>query len=286
MNFSINLLSYSKIKSMTLYGSPLMLYSLLGIITTYCGRILLYKYSSLVSLGVYSFFLTLVIQINGLWSNFNRAWTPEIFSQFADAKDKAIENIKNIFFIACFSYLSLISIIVILGKIFLFKLIFNEKYFLNIHIFYILLLAPLFTGIYTTAYPFYYYKKKTTKILYISLATSILNIIITYFFVKYYSQNGAALSWLLISILNSFIYLLSFRRSMEIPLTMINLTLFIGILMIFNIVILFKTHSHIFFSLICIAGAILFFKVGGLNKKKYIIIESLQKIKEKLNLTV
>lgn len=275
-------ISQKTIKNMTSYGFPLMVYAVLGVIVTYFGRLLLDKYTNLTTLGVYNFFLMLTLQINGLWGSFNRAWAPEIFSKFLENEKRTIENVQSMVFLLSFFYLVIVAFLIIFGELFLFKLIFKEIYRSNIHLFYILLLFPLFTGIYTATYPLYYYNKTTTKIiLFISLLISGVNIFLTIFMVKFFSENGAAISLFLIAIFTALIYLLSFKKMMVIPSKIINWTLLLSILMLFNVVILLKTSSSFLFFCFIILGVVLAYKIGNLFEKRYLLLNFIEGIKRK-----
>jgi len=278
---SFQIISPQIMKSITSYGFPLMLYSILGVVVIYFSRLLLDRYTDLATLGVYSFFLMLTLQINGLWSSFNRAWTPEIFSRFLENKEKVIENIKFMVFFSSFIYLLVIALFIIIGELFFFKLAFKEIYLSNIHLFYILLLAPLFNGIYTAAYPLYYYRNKTKLILFISLLLSVVNILLTLFMVRFFDSTGAAISFFTVAMLSPLIYLLSFKKIMQIPKEIIDWTLILSALMIFNIFILLKTSSLLLFLLITILGAVLAYKIGKLSKKRYLFFGLLKRVAEK-----
>jgi len=275
---SFQMASFQTTKNMTFYAFPLMLYSAFGIIVLYFSRLLLGRYTDLTTLGVYSFFLMLTLQANGLWSSFNRAWTPEIFTQFLEDKKKTMENVQFMAFFASFAYLLIFSLFIILGELFLFKLVLKEIYFSNISLFYILLLGPLFTGIYTAAYPLYYYKKRTRRVLFVSILINVVNISLTFFLVRLFSQTGAALSYFIISIVTVFGYLFAFQKIMQIPSKIIHWTFLLAVLMILNVVIFLKTSSTILFLMFIILGAVLAYKIGELDKKKYLVFDFVRNI--------
>jgi len=276
---SFQMVSFQITKNMTSYAFPLMLYSAFGITVLYFSRLLLGRYTDLTTLGVYSFFLMLTLQANGLWSSFNRAWTPEIFTQFLEDKKKAIENVQFMAFFASFAYLLFFSLFIILGELFLFKLALKEIYFSHRYLFYILLLGPLFTGIYTAVYPLYYYKHKTRRILFVSILINAANISLTFFLVRLFSQTGAALSYFIISIVTVFGYLFAFQKIMQIPPKIIHWTLLLSVLMLLNVAILLKTSSVILFLMVLIFGAVLAYKLGELGKKNYLVFDFIKSIK-------
>jgi len=279
---SFQVVSPQIMKNITSYGFPLMLYSFLGVIVVYFSRLLLDRYTDLATLGVYSFFLMLTLQVNGLWRSFNQAWTPEIFSKFLEDRKKAIENVKFMAFLNSFIYLLIIVLFIIFGELFLFKLIFKEAYLSNIYIFYILLLAPLFTGIYTAAFPLYYYENKTKRVLFTSFILSVINISLTFFMVRFFSLIGAVLAYFVVAMLSPLIYLLSFKKIMQIPKKIINWTLFLSVLMIINVGVLLKTSSSILFVIFIIVGAVLAYKIGNLFEKRHLFSNFLKEIKTKI----
>lgn len=277
---SFQVISPQIMKNITSYGFPLMFYSTLGVIVLYFGRILLDKYTDLATLGVYSFFLILTLHINGLWSSFNRAWTPEIFSKFSKDRKKIIEDVKFMAFFSSFIYLLILFLFIIIGEIFLFKSVFREIYLSNINLFYILLLVPLFTGIYTAGYPLYYYENKTRRILFISLLLSAINILLTLFMVRFFDATGAAISFLIVAMLSPLVYLLAFKKIMQIPKEIISWTLILSTLMIVSVGALLKTSSHFLFLTFIILGAILAYKIGNLSEKKNLFFNLLKDIKK------
>ncbi|MFH0791977.1 MAG: oligosaccharide flippase family protein [bacterium] len=271
------LLSYGGIsmavtKKITFYGFPLMLYAAFGVLISYFSRLLLGGYADLATLGIYSFFLMLTLQVNGFWGSFNRAWTPEVFSRFSEDKEKGISDVQFMIFFSSFIYLIGLAFLIIFGELFLFKLIFKEIYLRNTNLFYILLIGPLFTGIYTAAYPLYYYENKTKKILALSVILSLISILFSLILIKNFSQQGAAVSYFLISEIIAVVYILAFKKAMSIPKKIINWTIFLSVLMAIAVVVLLKTEMPFLLLLFVIFGAIAAFIFGDLRKKIYILL--------------
>ncbi|MCK4781636.1 oligosaccharide flippase family protein [Candidatus Parcubacteria bacterium] len=280
---SFRISSFEGVKNITSYAFPLMLHSSLVIIILYFSRILLDKYTDLVTLGVYSFFLLLVLQVNGLWSSFNRAWLPEVFSKLLDDKKKAIEKVNSMVFFLSFIYLLGFAFLIIIGELFLFKLILKEVYLTNIHLFYILLLGPLIGAISIALYPLYYYKNETKRILFISILLSGINITLTFFMIKFFRETGAAVSYFIMSSLAAFIYFFVFKNIMPISSKVINWTFFLSIIMAINAALLIKTSSSILFLIFIIISAVLAYKLGDLSKKKDLFFYFFKKITGKIN---
>ena len=271
----LSIVSRKLLKKILIYAVPLMLQTTIGIIMMYYGRLLLEHFTSLETFAIYSFFMLLTIQVNQLWSYFNKAWTPKIFSDLESNKNNDGNSVKNNIttaaFIFSFLYLIGIAILIILGKLFLFKLVFKDIYLTHLNILYILLIPPLFSGISIITYPLYYYKNKTHKILYTSLYVIVLNIILTFFLVKYFNEVGAAVSTFIIACFNLLFFIFTYKKLMQIPRQLIGWSITITLVMALNISLLILTNSYVLFTLITLAGAYLAFLKGKLSQKKYLL---------------
>lgn len=280
-NLSFKFLSAEILKSLLNYSLPMMLYVIFGIIVSYVGRILLDRYATLSVLGVYSFFLIITFQVNAIWATFNKAWTPEIFSMLKIDKKRALKSIEFAAFFASFIYLLFLAVFIIFKNLGLLTLFLKPIYILNIDIFYLLLIGPLFIGIYTATYPLYYYDKKTKIILLISIFLNIIDILLTFFMVKSFSQIGAALAYSISSALSMFVFLLAFRKTMEIPKEIIIFSIALFSVMASGTYIFLKTSSEMIFLAIIIIGAIFAYRYGQIYKKKYLLQELFKDVKNK-----
>jgi O-antigen/teichoic acid export membrane protein len=257
----------------------MMLYSTFGTIVMYIGRIFLDRQASLSTLGIYGFFLVITLQVNALWSTFNRAWTPEVFSKFKENRQKALSDIKTMTYFCSFLYLCFFCFFILISKTGILALLIKQEYLTNINIFFILLLGPLFTGIYTISYPLYYYEKKTKVVLLISIILNIADIFLTFFMVKYFNQIGAALSYFLFSAITVFVFALSFKKSMEISQEIITWPSVLFILMIISVFLFLKTSSDILFFAFLAISAFLAYRLGELGKNKHLISEVIKDFK-------
>jgi len=280
---SFKLISSKIIKKLTSYGIPLMIYGAIGIFIGYFSRILLDKYTTLEVVGIYGFFLIITSQVNGLWGSFNRAWTPEIFSKLLKDKEKTLADIEYATFFLSFAYLLIFFLLVVVGKTFLFRFIFKEIYLSNIYILYILLLAPLFTSVYTVCYPLYYYENKTKRIMFISLLISGINLLLTLFLVNYFGQTGAAVIYLMMSALTLFIYSFVFKKIARIPAKIINWSYLLVLMSSLSVLMLLMYKSSFLFLLPIILTIFMAYKMGNLYDKKYLLLDVFNIIKNKIN---
>ena len=280
-NLSANAFSFKIIKSLFNYAFPMMLYTVFGVVVMYAGRIFLNKYTNLSTLGLYSFFLLMILQVNALWATFNKAWTPEIFSELKNNREKALENVKLMAFLTSFVYLLFFAVFIIFKNIGLFNPFLKLIYLSNIYIFYLLLIGPLFTGIYTAAYPLYYYEKKTKIVLLISVALNIIDIFLAFFMVKYFNELGAALAFSISSALSTFAFLFAFQKTMKIPKEIIKFSVVLFLIMVFSSYVFLTTSSDILLFVIVVFSAILTYRYGQLYKKKYFLLSFLKNVKNK-----
>ena len=105
------------------YGLPLCAYSIMGVFSLYTSRLVIQKYMNLQSLGIYSFFLVLILQLNGLLTSFNKAWTPDVFSRITkiDENEFVFELSKLVLVIFLSIYILIIFFVNIFFFYFLFK---------------------------------------------------------------------------------------------------------------------------------------------------------------------
>lgn len=189
------------------YGAPLMLYGVLGIAVTYTQRLLVDHYADLTVLGVFAYFNGLIIQINGLWGGLNKAWTPEYFRLVEQDRPKALVLLRGMLATLLIAYPALLALYILLGEMFLNSLFFPAAYLDGIELFYVMLLAPWYTGIYSIAYPLYYHDLKTQRILAISGFLAVVNVAISVLLISTWGASGAAFSFLLLSLLTAWTYL-------------------------------------------------------------------------------
>ncbi|MFZ2784338.1 MAG: polysaccharide biosynthesis C-terminal domain-containing protein [Sediminibacterium sp.] len=246
------------------YGYPMMFYSIVGVISLYASRLFLQKNLSLESVGVFSFFLVIVYQFNGLFSSFNKAWTPEVYAKLENGGSK--DFLANSAFSIVFLYLTFLLLGALIGNFFIFDHIFRPEYLKQIHVFLILLTFPLFAGVYTVYYPLFYLENKTKDILVISIINSSANILLLYFFIQSFGVNGAAIGTVINSVLGLIVYLIYFRKIVNLSPKMIFWLSSLSFGAILLSVLVIHTKQLTFFYLILLSLMILTFKLGGLRK--------------------
>lgn len=194
-------------KRLFAYGFPLMLYALFGVGVAYTQRLLVNHYIDIVALGIYGFFTVIALQANGLWSAFNKAWTPEFFHLVEQDRAQAHNLLRGMLILVIAIYPLILAVYVMLAEAFLNELLIPHAYVQDVEILYLLLLGPLFTGIYSVAYPLYYHDLRTRRILNISIVLAVVNLLLSMVFIKTMGMLGASFSYALLAMLAAWVYL-------------------------------------------------------------------------------
>lgn len=202
-----NLIRAPEAREMARYGLSLMVYGVLGVAVAYTQRLVVDHYADVAVLGVFAFFNVIVLQVNGLWGALNKAWTPEFFALVDQDRDRALKLLQGMLALLCIAYPLGLAVIVAVGEVFGVTLVFPAAYAGRTEILWLLLLAPLFTGLYTITYPLYYYDLKPRRILAISLFLAVSNLALSVVFIRAWGTEGAAASFLLLAMVTAWIYL-------------------------------------------------------------------------------
>lgn len=192
------------------YGVPLMLYALLGVGVAYTQRLLVNHHIDIIALGIYGFFTVIALQVNGLWGAFNKAWTPEFFHLIDQDRARAHDLLRGMLVLVTAAYPLMLATYIVAAEAFLNQLLMPPAYVRHVEIFYLLLAAPLFTGIYSVAYPLYYYDLRTRRILYISIMLAIVNFLLSLVLIKTMGMMGASFSFVLLAMLAAWVYLTAY----------------------------------------------------------------------------
>jgi O-antigen/teichoic acid export membrane protein len=247
-----------------LYGAPLAMYSAMGVVTIYSSRLFINSNLSLELLGIFGFFNIITNQINGIWSSFNKAWTPEVFTKISN--ERSTDFVFESLYFVVFIYLCLLLVGVFIGKLFLFEVIFQIEYVKYIDIFIILLFYPLITSIYTILYPLFYFVDRTVLVMKISILVAIISVFITWLLTKKFGLYGATFSLLISSLCNLVLYLFFFRKQLNMNIQIIkNLTIIFLCVWISLYFLIQPNGYYIFLIFIFFSAAFIFIK-GGIMK--------------------
>lgn len=194
-------------KNMYRFSVPLLISTIVGTLSAYLSRIVLAEYVSMYELGVFSFFIMIMMNTSFLLHSFNQAWFPYLLKTYGSENEeialmvinKKITGMLRVGFIWAFI------------SIFIFNVTNNFSFDLNGYYKYryiaiILLDSLIFGGLYIIINPLIYILSKTEHVAHSSLIILIFNIIITVILVKLWGIFGAAVSVVCISLVSFLIY--------------------------------------------------------------------------------
>lgn len=246
-----------------IYGLPLMLNSILGVGSNYTQRLVIDQYADISTLGVYGFFAAIAIQVNGFWASFNRAWTPEYFLLAETDPTRAVRLVQGMLALVCIAYPLLIAGYVVVGEWFLNDLLFKNGFVEHTNVLYLLLLAPLFCGLYTIAYPIYYFELKTHRILVISTILAAINLGISVVLIQFFGMIGAACSFVLFSLISAGAYLLSYREWAVGKLQVVIVLTVTSMLAVFSVALLIVTSNAWAFVIVLLIITAISWSISG-----------------------
>jgi len=246
---------------MVRYGLSMMIYGLLGVAFVYTQRLVVSHYEDIAVLGIFAFFNVIVLQVNGLWGAFNKAWTPEIFALMETNPVHALNLLRGMLTLLCVVYPLVLAILVVAGEAFLVDLLFPAAYAAQSLIFWLLMLSLLFTGLYTIAYPLYYYELRTRRILTITIFLGAANVALSVAFIRAWGVEGAAASFLLVTVLSTWTYLAAYRDWVDgrLPALLAAVTTMVG----GAAILLLVTRSVWMFVTMLFATSMIAWMLGG-----------------------
>ncbi len=193
VKWSINI---DYIKKALNFSIPLIPHTLGGMLIATADRFLLTNLLGLEQTGIYMVGLQIGMVIGLLADSFNRAYVPWLFKSLNQNDERVKYKIVK------FTYLYFIGILLLACTVSLFfyisiSFIVGEKFIESRKIILWIALGNAFNGMYymVTNYIFYVYKTKYLMI--ITFLTGVINVGLTYVFIKIYGLVGAALAYML-----------------------------------------------------------------------------------------
>ncbi len=173
------------------YGVPLVPHALSGSIISMTDRLFITNMVGLSATGVYTVGYQVGSIINILAMSFNNAYVPWLYERLKKNEYKTKVNIVKFTYIY---FVSIILIAILLGmmapyflKLFLGKS-FEES---SVYVIWIAL-GYSFQGMYFMVVNYIFYAEKTKYLAMVTFITSIVNIVLNYYFIKIYGAIGAA----------------------------------------------------------------------------------------------
>ncbi|UBH09363.1 oligosaccharide flippase family protein [Macrococcus armenti] len=175
------------------FGVPLIPHLLGLYIIGSIDKIFLTTFEGTEAMGIYSVAYQIALILFVFTDSFNIAWNPYLYGKLNSKNFHEIN--RNILLYILF--LSILAIILSCFTPFIYNLFINNQYHDGIKYVIILNFAFVLNGIYKIFVSFIYYFKKTYIISNITIITSIFNLIVAYFLIKYFGTIGAPIAMLL-----------------------------------------------------------------------------------------
>lgn len=187
------------LKNMLKYSSPILIVGLAGIANQHIDKILIpflipEDQNPMEQLGIYGAGVKIAVLMNMFIQAFRYAFEPFFFSKAKGRDDKNMHaNIMKYFVVFCLLiFLGMVLYIDVIKLI-----ITNEDYHKGLKVVPLILMANLFLGIYYVLSMWYKLTDKTKYGAYISVAGSVLTIILNFVLIPVYGYFGSAVAVLL-----------------------------------------------------------------------------------------
>lgn len=173
-----------------LIGVPLIFHSLAGSVLGSSDRIMLQQIDGLSVAGVYSFTYGFAGILSSIWQAINSIWTPFLFKYLKDGDEKSLYEKKRNF---DFLYTMMtIGFILVYPEVF--KLLANERYWGQIKIVPIIVIAFYANHLYSFPTNYETYKEKTKYVAIGSIGAAIVNIILNSILIPSMHEIGASVA--------------------------------------------------------------------------------------------
>ena len=192
-------ISFKYLKVALLFGLPLMIYSIFGIITEVASKYFIERFTTLSDLGVYNlaqqYSSGLILVVSAL----NMAWVPIFYEKAGDAKENHIFEIFGLYLVAFVTLLGLLMSL-FANEFILFLAPKTYKYAANLIP--VIILAYVFgNGLWILLVNPIFYSKQTKYLPWLTSISGVFCILSNILLVPKYGAMGAAISLLLSYIL-------------------------------------------------------------------------------------
>jgi len=209
-NLKIEKFDSKKIKEIFNFGLPLVPHSLSFWFKSGMDKIIITSLLSLSANGIYSIALTLASLVGVFTTAFFGAYSPILYKNLTDIEistDKdEIERIKyklvkyTIGYLIILAFVCLISFFIMKSLI---PIFFSGDYVKSVDYLPLIFCTLFFDGIYSIMSGYVFFKKKTKTLGFITFSSSILQMFLTYIFVKQFGLIGAPYSSVLVAALTA-----------------------------------------------------------------------------------
>jgi O-antigen/teichoic acid export membrane protein len=186
-------------------GYPLSLHQIGAWLSSFATRIIVGGLLGTAATGSFGVGATIGLIVGFVQDSFNRAFVPYLFNNLNNFND--VVEVRLITLTYAYNLFLLgFGIGVGMFGYFFVEIIFGQAYSQGKEVVLLISLAEAFNGMYKMHVNYIFYTKKTYLIFIITMSTGILNIVLSYLFIKQYGLMGGALSLCLINLIG---YLMS-----------------------------------------------------------------------------
>lgn len=174
-----------------LFSLPLIFHMLSNTLLSQCDKLMIeYINGDTSGVGVYNMMHTVASLVSSLWSAMNSAFVPFYYDYLKnDDKEELFKRSQNYSFI-----FTCITAGFMLVSPELTSLLIDEQYLVGINLLPLMILSFYFSFLYSFSVNYEFYNGKTIWVAIGTLLTSIVNVILNFFFLKLYGVFGAALA--------------------------------------------------------------------------------------------
>jgi O-antigen/teichoic acid export membrane protein len=180
------------LKAELLYGFPIIIMQCSIFSLSSSDKFFLSYFTDNTAVGIYSYACVFAAIITIICSAILNYVTPKIYKCLSQEIVDFRQILKYFIFYAISSLVALLGILVFTPV--LYKYFINAKYYPGLDYLYLILFGYFFWNITTFFYSFLLFKKEKRKILILSVISICISLISNYFFIKFWSTEGAAIS--------------------------------------------------------------------------------------------
>ncbi len=204
------------LKESLVFGFPLIIHTISGILLGFSNRYFIIKYVGLEEAGVFASAYQLCFIISLLHTSFNEAWVPYLFKSLSNndslsTREKLVKITYLYFFI-----LFILTIIFILIMPLIYKFI-GKSFQINFINIVIISFAFLLNGFYKMLVNYLFYTKKTFYVALGTIIALLFNLVLNYYFIIQFKILGASIALFLTFFLHFLIFLFLVNMNFKLP---------------------------------------------------------------------
>jgi O-antigen/teichoic acid export membrane protein len=208
-HYTVKKINFYYIKHALKFGVPIIPHTIGGMLMTLTDRFIINNLLGLEKVGIYMVGLQLGMTLALIADSFNKAYAPWLFEKLNQNNEDIKRRIVVFTYIYFFCIIFLACLMFFILKI-LFPIFVGEKFLKAEKVILWVLLGNAFNGMYYMVVNYIFYTYKSHILAIITFIVGLLNIPITFLFVKFNEEVGAAQSFM---ITNMFMFLFTWILS-------------------------------------------------------------------------